>query len=335
MTGAKINLGELDIPARLSPALPRWATELLCAFACVMLAGLLRFVINLVIPFGAPFVSIYPATLLATLLAGWRSGALCLGLLLVSIWWLIIPPVGAFQALTREDAIALALNGLSCLVMILVAQGFRAASHAASAERNAKLEERDLLLRELDHRMKNNFQLVAALLDLQRRRAAQPETAEALADAMRRVQSMGQVHAFLYSAGREVERLDLAAYLHALCEALSDSLLLKGMVRLECHLEPTPVGRDRAVAVGMVVNELVTNAAKYAFPDGRSGLIQVKLTRTDRGSELEICDNGVGLSGQQGSGLGGRLVESFARQARATLTRADGSGVSYKLTLPD
>ena len=335
VAGGKINLGELDIPARLSPGLPRWAAELLCALACVMMAGVLRFIINLAIPFAAPFVSIYPATLLATLLAGWRSGAVCLILLLIAIWWLVIPPVGVFGPLTREDAAALLLNGLSCMVMVLVAQGFRAASHAASAERNAKLEERDLLLRELDHRMKNNFQLVAALLDLQRRRAAQPETAEALADAMRRVQSMGQVHAFLYSAGREVERLDLAAYVHALCEALADSLLLKGMVRLECRLEPALVSRDRAVAVGMVVNELVTNAAKYAFPDGRSGLIQVNLSRTDRGSELEVCDDGVGLIGQQGAGLGGRLVESFARQARGTLTRGEGAGVSYRLFLPD
>lgn len=335
LAAARINFGELDIPSRLSPTLPRWATEVLCALACVMLAGILRLTVNLFTPFAAPFVFVFPVTLLATLLAGWRSGVLCLLLLLVSVWWLVIPPAGEFGPLSRPDAAALVLNGLSCLVVVMVAQGFRAASHAAAAARNAKVEERDLLLRELDHRMKNNFQLVAALLDLQRRRAAQPETADALADAMRRVQSMGQVHAFLYSAGRDVGSLDLAAYLTALCEGLSDSLLLKGLVRLECQLEPVQVERDRAAAIGMVVNELVTNAAKYAFPDGRSGIIQVKLSRQARGVELEVCDDGVGMTGQQGSGLGGRLVESFARQARGVLRRGDGPGVSYKLSLPD
>lgn len=335
VAAGRINFGELDIPARLSPALPPWATEVLCALACVMLAGILRFAVNLFTPFAAPFVFVYPATLLATLLAGWRSGVLCLILLQVSVWWLIIPPIGEFGPLSSADGAALLLNTASCLVVVMVAQGFRAASHAAAAARNAKVEERDLLLREFDHRMKNNFQLVAALLDLQRRRATQPETADALADAMRRVHSMGQVHAFLYSAGRDVGSLDLAAYLTALCEGLSDSLLLKGLVRLECQLEPVQVERDRAVAVGMVVNELVTNAAKYAFPDGRPGLIHVKLSRRPRAVELEVCDDGIGMTGKQGSGLGGRLVESFARQARGTLSRGDGPGVSYKLSLPD
>ncbi len=98
------------------------------------------------------------------------------------------------------------------------------------------------------------------------------------------------------------------------------------------------MSRDRAVAMGLVVNELVTNAAKYAFPSGRAGMITVSLRRLETGAELVVADDGVGLPPEsriRSGGLGRKLVESFARQAGAILTLGDGPGARYVLVLPD
>lgn len=330
-----LGLGDLNLRERLAPDVPAWATEWICAIACAALAGLLRALIALATP-APPYVFLFPMVLLATLLAGWRSGIYCLTLILLGIWYAVLVPV-RFGPLSSGEEVALVLNALSGLAVIAVAQAFRTSYRVAEAERAAKLEVRDLLLRELNHRVKNNFQMVESLLDMQRRRASAAATEQALADALRRVHSMAQAHANLYSPDEAGEAIDLGAYLGDLCENLSDSLLLMGDVRLDSWLSSCPCDRDRAVAVGLVVNELVTNAAKYAFPDGRSGRILVSLKQIEIGCELTVADNGVGMPPDAeitGRGLGRKLVEGFARQTGGILTRGDGPGVSHTLVLP-
>jgi two-component sensor histidine kinase len=322
----------------LGLAAPRWVQEIACAILAAGLAGALRLVVDLFAPQAAPFVFVFPAALLATLLAGWRSGLLALVILVLGAWYLTLSPNRAFAPLTDMQAAAVVLHALAGLLVIALAEGFRKAASAADQVGAAKLEVRDLLLRELNHRVKNNFQMVTALLEMQRRRAADAASEVALADALRRVQSMAQAHAYLYSPDDTGEALDLAAYLSDLCASLSDSLLLTGLVRLECQLQPVRMSRDRAVAMGLVVNELVTNSAKYAFPAGRAGTITVTLRRIEVGAELTVADDGVGLppeSAIRAGGLGRRLVESFARQAGAILTRGEGPGARYVLVLPD
>lgn len=331
-------MGELNLPERLAPVLPRWVTEIGCAAISAAAAGVLRLTVDAFAPLNAPFVFVFPAALLATLLAGWRSGLLALTVLILGAWYMVLSPGPGFGPLSPEDASALILYGLSALLVIALAEGFRKAASTAGANGAAELEMRDLLLRELNHRVKNNFQMVASLLDLQRRRATEPATHVALGDALRRVHAMGQAHAYLYSPNDSVEAIDLAVYLAELCENLADSLLLTGVVRLEHSLAPAKVHRDRAVAVGLVVNELVTNAAKHAFPDGRPGTIHVQLDRIEVGIQLSVADDGVGLppvGKLKTGGLGRRLVESFARQAGASLTQGDGPGARYVLVLPD
>lgn len=333
MTG----MGDLDLRERLAPAAPAWVIEGVCAVVCVAVAGLLRLIVDLLVPVPAPFVFLFPAVLLATLLAGWRAGAVALGMLLIGIWYMVLSPAH-LDPLNPGEGASLVLNGLSGALVIAVAQGFRTAYGAAHAERAAKLEVRELLLRELNHRVKNNFQMVEALLDMQRRRTPDPATGQALDDALRRIHSMAQAHAFLYSPAADAggETIDLAAYLGDLCQNLSDSLLLPGQVRLDRRLEPCSISRDRAAALGLVVNELVTNAAKYAFPDGRPGSILVRLTHRPEGCELIVADDGVGLPLEplaRNVGLGRRLVESFARQAGASLSVGDGPGASFVLLL--
>src|SRR3990167_6531341 len=330
-------LGDLNLPDRLSGLAPRWIVEVVCAGVCVAAAGVLRLVVELFTPQIAPFVFVFPAVMAATFLAGWRAGLGALAVLLLGVWYMLLPPE-RFGPLSLDDGASLVLHAFSALLVIGLAQVFRRAAATARDERSGKLEVRDLLLRELNHRVKNNFQMVASLLDMQRRRLSDPGAEAALSDALRRVHAMGHAHAYLYSPTDTVGSIDLAAYLQELCGNLADSLLLTGAVRLTCELEPGSMSRDRAGALGLVVNELVTNAAKYAFPDDRHGTILVRLRRIEIGLELTVADDGVGMGPEasiNNAGLGRRLVESFARQGGAILTRGEAPVTCYVLVLPD
>lgn len=331
-----LGLGDLNLRKRLQPDVPPWVTEWVCGGLCAAVSGLLRLIVDLLIPGAPPYLFFFPLVLLATLLAGWRSGLIALTIMMLGVWYMVLSPA-RFGPLDGIEIATLLLNGLSGMVVILVAQAFRHAYALAQTERTAKLDVRDLLFNELNHRVKNNFQMVESLLDMQRRRAKDSQTESALADALRRVHSMAQAHAFLYSPEDVTETIDLGAYLRDLCASLSDSLLLSGEVRLDCRTDPCSVTRDRAVAVGLVVNELVTNAAKYAFPEGRTGRILVALEGRSSGCELTVADDGVGmppLHVMKTEGMGRKLVESFARQSGGVMTQGQGPGVSYVLLLP-
>lgn len=331
-----LGLGDLNLRKRLAPQVPAWVTEWVCAGLCASLSGLLRLGVDLLVPAAPPHLFLFPFVLLATLLAGWRSGVIALTIIMLGIWYMVLFPA-RFGPLDATEGATLLLNGLSGLAVVGVAQAFRSAYALAEEERAGKLEVRELLLRELNHRVKNNFQMVESLLEMQRRRALDGQAEQALADALRRVHSMAQAHAFLYSPEEAEEKIDLAGYLQDLCANLSDSLLLSGEVRLDCETAPCHVTRDRAVAVGLVVNELVTNAAKYAFPEGRRGRILVALREGAGACELTVADDGVGLPSIppiKSQGLGRKLVESFARKSGGVLTEGAGPGASYVLVLP-
>jgi|SRR5579872_5057970 len=221
------------------------------------------------------------------------------------------------------------------LIIVAVAQAFRQAARREAAERVAKLAERDLMLRELEHRMKNNFQTVAGLIEMQLRRANDEPAKAALKEALGRVVSISQAHRNLY-AGEDVRTVDMAVYLKDLCANLAEALFLGELVRLECEAEPTPLERDRAVAVGLIVNELVTNAAKHAFTDGRTGQIRVAFERAPSGYRLVVEDDGQGLPADFASrrkGLGRGLVEAFTRQAGGSLTVSKGPGARFEVDL--
>ena len=331
-----LGLGDLNLRKRLAPGVPTWVTEWVCAGLCASVSGLLRLGVDLIVPGAPPYLFLFPFVLLATLLAGWRSGTIALAIIMLGIWYMVLFPA-RFGPLDAIEGATLLLNGLSGLTVVAVAQAFRSAYAMAQEERAARLEVQELLLRELNHRVKNNFQMVESLLDMQRRRALDSQAEQALADALRRVHSMAQAHAFLYSPEGAAEQIDLGAYLQDLCASLSDSLLLSGQVRLDCELAPCSVSRDRAVAVGLVVNELVTNAAKHAFPEGRRGRILVTLKGDAEACELTVADDGVGLPPVpliKSQGLGRKLVESFARQSGGMLTQGSGPGARYVLVLP-
>jgi two-component sensor histidine kinase len=326
-------LGRFDVPSRLAPGVPAWLSQIACSALSVAVIVLLRRGIDAVLPDVAPFVLLSPGVLLATSLAGWRAGVLTLVLAEILIWQFLLPE--GFNVLRASDAATLILNTVAALLVIGVAQAFRVASRAALQARSAELATRELLFRELDHRVKNGFAIIASLLALQRRQETEPAAQAALDQVAQRINGIARAHNDLYRVSTDEKNVDLGAYLRDLCGNLGKALFPTGAVALQCDAERTPMDRDRVVAIGLIVNELVTNAAKYAF-DGRDDAhVSVSLKRNDRGWRLIVADNGRGLPPDfdQRGGLGRGLIQAFAKQARATLSVSSNSGAVFQLDL--
>lgn len=193
----------------------------------------------------------------------------------------------------------------------------------ASRDRYAALAaEREVLLREVNHRVGNSLQIIASLLHLQANSATQEDVKAALSNAMGRVAAVAQVHRRLYTS-QDLNSVMLNQYLEALLEDLRRSAEGNRMSRLTLKAEPVEIDPDRAVAIGIIVNELVMNAVKYAYPDG-PGAIQVELTVSGDDLELSITDYGVGLnvkSDPRSTGMGQRIVGAMAAKLSSEAER--------------
>jgi two-component sensor histidine kinase len=186
---------------------------------------------------------------------------------------------------------------------------------------------------ELNHRVKNNLAMVSSLLALQARTAG-PDVGAHLQKAVDRIQAIADVHASLYRSSRK-DDVDFAAYLGDLCRRLDGSLLADDRVRITLEAESAVLPLERAVALGVIVNELVTNAAKHAYPAPAKGQIAVRLERVDRSLVLSVADTGCGLPDQPGGGLGMRLVRSMVQQIGGLLEVDRGPGAVFRVRLPD
>ncbi len=194
------------------------------------------------------------------------------------------------------------------------------------------LNEKESLLKEIHHRVKNNLQIVSSLLRLQASRVASPGTQAVLMDMEGRIHSMALVHEHLYLS-KNLAAVDLATYLRQLCNHLYHSLILiPGSVQLHLDVSHVVLPIDQAIPCGLLVNELVSNAFKHAFPDGRPGQLWVSLKSLcdGQGWGLRVADDGVGLPPDidlsQLNSLGLKLVCDLSRQLGAQLTLGSGPG---------
>ena len=193
----------------------------------------------------------------------------------------------------------------------------------ASRDRFAALAaEREVLLREVNHRVGNSLQIIASLLHLQATSAAEEDVKVALTNAMGRVAAVAQVHRRLYTS-HDLKSVVLNQYLDALLEDLRRSAEGNRMSRLTLKSEPVEIDPDRAVAIGIIVNELVMNAVKYAYPEG-AGPIHVDLVSRGDQIVLSITDDGVGLNVKvdpRSTGMGQRIVSAMAAKLSASVER--------------
>jgi two-component sensor histidine kinase len=200
---------------------------------------------------------------------------------------------------------------------------------------NQRLE---ALLREVNHRVANSLQLVSAFVHLQAA-ALDDETARAaLRDTQRRIAAIGQVHRRLYTSD-DVEAVDMAAYLETLVHELQDSWGGAVGARLTLSADPIALKTDRAVSLGVIVNELITNACKYAYAPGQAGEVRISLRKDgEHGLKLVVEDDGRGLepgSAAQGTGLGTRVIRAMADSLGAQISYdPQHRGVRASLTAP-
>ena len=191
---------------------------------------------------------------------------------------------------------------------------------------NARLE---ALLREVNHRVANSLQLVTAMIRLQANSLDSDEARQALGDTERRIDAIAQVHRRLYTTD-DVEGVDMKDYLEALVEELGEAWSSdepKRALRLEA--ESIRLSTDRAVSLGVIVNELVSNAFKYAYGPASAGEVRVSLTRDSDAYVLAVEDDGVGMDPTprtQGSGLGSRLIKAMAQSLRGSVEYDSSNG---------
>ena len=309
-----------------------WVGKISLALYGIIFAVGARALTNLVAPGVAPYAFIYPAALIATLFGGWVSGALALILSEVLGWLVVVPQAGLAGAPMRYQISAAVIAALTGASVIAVAQAFRLAARFGFTERGAKLAEREMLFRELQHRVANDFALTTALLKHEARRSLELPVREALDRSAQRINSFARIHRQIYLQS-DVISVNLKDYLEDLTGSLKGGAVPPN-IKLTCDIPPVSSGRDVALALGLLLNELVTNAIKHAFPDNREGTIKVRIARAPKGWEFTVRDDGIGYDNII-PGLGTGLIEQFARQAGSALEFEHGSGTCARLQLDE
>jgi len=211
----------------------------------------------------------------------------------------------------------------SAFDQVLARASLETAKHQAEEQLRASNARLEVLLREVNHRVANSLQLVSALVQMQSANLTDSGAKLALQDTQRRIAAIGQVHRRLYTADN-VESVDMQEYLAALVDELAQTWSSQGAPRaLKLAAEPIRLPTDRAVSLGVIVNELVSNACKYAYAPDKSGEIRIKLT-SDRDNFfiLAVEDDGCGLqknASPRGTGLGTRVIRAMAQSLQSAV----------------
>ena len=217
------------------------------------------------------------------------------------------------------------------------------ARKTAEAQIRTSLQEKELLLKEVHHRVKNNLHIISNLLDLQSDQITDELLLSVFTDSQNRIQAMALVHEQLYQA-QDLDKVEFGDYVYRLINNLTFSY---GDRMRSIHpvvdAEPTLINIETAIPCGLLLNELVTNSFKHAFPEGEEGEVHIQLYRdSDQKLNLKIWDNGVGLppelEWQNSTSLGLKLVKILAKQLKAVISfdsLGAGKGTSVRITFSE
>lgn len=201
----------------------------------------------------------------------------------------------------------------------------------------ASLREKEILLKEIHHRVKNNLQIISSLLNLQSAHIRDPRALEVFKEGQGRVRSMALIHEKLYQSD-DLARVDFSEYISNLAAYLFRSYEVNsGAVSLNVEADDVLLGVDTAIPCGLIINELVSNSLKHAFPGGGDGSINIRLRPAGRERlTLTVADDGVGLPPdfdvRNTPSLGLQLVNTLARQLGGAVEVNNGAGVEFKIT---
>jgi two-component sensor histidine kinase len=320
-------------------AMRRWplVARLTITAAALGLAFVFQIPLENEVP-GEPFLLFFLVVMGATVAFG--QGAGLFGVTLSTLLSVRSFQPGATFFLERaDDLIRIELYALLAAGAVIglasLGKALLAADEAAQALARSE-QEKSVLLRELAHRVANNFTAVAGLIRRKANLVDDADAKSAMNEAVDQVMVLARVHSRLHAA-RNDATLDGESFLHELCDDLKVLVAPDQRLSIECTAARCPLSVAQAIPVGLIVNELVTNAVKYAFPDGRSGTIHVDLQ--ELAGRLCICieDDGVGLSDQRarGTGLGHGLVRALAQQLGGELDiRPVSGGTKFCVTFP-
>ena len=283
-----------------------------------------------------PYALNFVAVVLACVAAGWRSGlvALVIGQLLV--WYFIVPVEWTFKFASPELMFGFVIATISQLLILAVIALYQREIDKGVAERERRLTLLDDALREIDHRTRNNYQTVLAMIELQSRRASDDTVREALTQVGDRIQAVANASQQLAKKSVDIDSVRLDDHLCGLVQQIERGLSRDG-IRVNCDVEEVTASADAATSISIIVNELVTNAIKHAFNGEGTGHVQV-VGRTGSSFELIVTDDGRGIQATRRdghAGLGSKLVESFAKQLRAKheVVSTD-RGTMHRLVIP-
>lgn len=234
------------------------------------------------------------------------------------------------------------------ILIILVVIGWiislRSRVKSKTRQIRKSLEEKDLLLKEIHHRVKNNLAIISGLIELQLESSADKETQKVLRDSQTRIQSMALVHDKLYRTNT-VTDIGMRTYIEDLVEALRSTFTGPDEeIELQFDVDELNLDIDRAIPCGLLINELVVNAFKHAFGNGENGTLEVKLKKDYSGAEsgpeikLSVADNGKGLpenfEDKLDSSLGMMLIKTFTSQLDATMEVENEDGAHFIFRFP-
>jgi PAS domain S-box-containing protein len=208
------------------------------------------------------------------------------------------------------------------------------------------LREKEVLLREVHHRVKNNLQVISSLLSLQSDNIHDPQTLQMFNETQSRVRSMSLVHEGLYQS-KDLARINFAEYIQKLTASLFHAFGINPYVDLDVEIEDVYLGVDTAIPCGLIINELVSNALKYAFPAGRQGKVWISLvdgsprhitakTALPKTYTLTVRDNGIGFPGELNFGstetLGLQLVNILTKQLNGSIQMDVEAGTTFTIS---
>jgi two-component sensor histidine kinase len=215
----------------------------------------------------------------------------------------------------------------------------RLARRRAEEQIKASLQEKEVLLKEIHHRVKNNLQIISSLLSLQAEYLKDEQAQEIFKNSQNRIESMALIHEKLYQS-EDLARINLADYIRELVTNLFSIYAVNSdMVIPKFNIEDIFLEIDKAIPCGLIISELVSNSLKYAFPDGKSGKICLDLQLiNDNKIALAVSDNGIGIpekiSLKNTESLGLRLVDALTKQLEGNIELKRNMGVEFKLIFP-
>ncbi len=322
--------------------LPLWQA-LAIIVGIVGLAFVVRLAMRPAIPVGSPFVTFFPAVLLVAFLLGVRRGAIAAALSTVigAYFFMSDPMAPGYFATAVPSALAYAILVTVNLTLFHWMQSANAKLREERARSAALAATRELLFRELQHRVSNNLQVAAGLLALQKKHVEGDRARAALEEASRRIGVIGRISRQLYEHDGGTRSLN--ALIEPLCRDVLDAAGMPGVTLRVSGGEHQSLSADAAIPVALIVAEAVANAVEHGFAGRERGTISVDcMSGGASGFKIEIRDDGCGLPEgfaiEHGAGLGLRIAATLAEQLggqfELVARRAEGGGATARLVVP-